>query len=238
MDAKFTIAPPPRAASAGIAACDIKKVVLTLIANSRSSISTGICAAGPTCNRPPATLITTSSPPNSFCARATAARAASGLVRSPVNPRALAPCAVNSLARSATSGTRSTSTSCAPALPSAPATAWPIWPTRPTPVTSATFPLKSGIAPRGDDVVHRRHAALREDDRAVLGDDVHGALDALVVVLQGVKCARRHAVGIRQQRKGKLELGGVPAIRAAGCCRPAVRGCPRARCGGANRSRR
>src|SRR5256885_4790038 len=35
----FTIAPPPRASNAGIAACDTKNVVLMLTASSRSSCS-------------------------------------------------------------------------------------------------------------------------------------------------------------------------------------------------------
>src|SRR5438477_128819 len=63
-DAKFTIAPPPRSSSAGIAACETRNAVSRLTATSRSSCSGRTSSTGPKLRRPPATFTTTSRPPN------------------------------------------------------------------------------------------------------------------------------------------------------------------------------
>src|SRR5512135_149927 len=143
IDATLTMAPRV-AASAATAACETRKVVLRLIAISRSKSWTSVRSMGPYVVSPPARLTTTSSRPNARWAISTARAAISGSVRSPAQGRASMPAAANSRARSATpTALRSATTSLAPARPNARATALPIWPARPTPVTSTTRSRKS-----------------------------------------------------------------------------------------------
>src|SRR5438445_10060077 len=220
MEEKLTMAPPPRAISAGMAAWLTNTAVLTLAASSSSACSGLSWRKSPKENRPPATLTTTSSPPNCRVATATAARAASGRVRSPAAAWAVIPWAASSRTRSPSiSALRSASTSFAPARPSPWATAWPIWPTRPTPVTSATLPRKSGtnaVSPsprhRGDDLGRRRRAPLCELDRPVRADDIHRSLNALPVFLQGVIRLRDRTVGVGEQREVEVHLRHVAGV--------------------------
>src|SRR6266550_5762894 len=212
MDAKLTIAPPPlpRDISSGIAAWHMKNAVLKLTAISRSRISGFTSVNGPKLKNPPATLTTTSSPPNCACAMAVAARAASGCVRSPADALAAMPSAPNSLTRSARpTALTSASSSFAPARPKPRATAWPICPTRPTPVTRTTLPRRSAGT---DDVVHRRGAALRKPDRAIAADHVHRALNALPIVLQRVVRPGDRALRIGQQREIEAKLLDVALV--------------------------
>src|SRR6266576_359085 len=215
IDAKLTIAPPPRASSGGIAAWHMKNAVLKLTASSRSSASGCTSVNGPKLKNPPATFTRMSRPPNCDCTAAAAACAASGCVRSPAEALAAMPSAANSLTRSARpTALTSASNSLAPARPSPRATACPICPTRPTPVTRATFPQRSAGT---DDVIHRGSTALREVHRAVAPDDVHGPLDTLAVVLQGVVRRRNRAVGIGEQRKIELEFLDVALVTVHAC---------------------
>src|SRR6266576_1048411 len=210
MDAKLTIAPLPRDNSSGMAAWHMKNAVLKSTAISRSRISGFTSVNGPKLKNPPATLTTTSSPPNCACAIAVAARAASGCVRSPADALAAMPSAPNSLTRSARpTALTSASSSFAPARPKPRATAWPICPTRPTPVTRTTLPWKSGGT---DDVIHGRSATLGKADGAVAPNHVDRALDALAVVLQRVIRARDRALGVREQRKVETELLDVALV--------------------------
>src|SRR6267378_3424242 len=210
IDAKLTIAPPPRASSGGIAAWHMKNAVLKLTASSRSSISGVTSVNGPKLKNPPATFTRTSRPPNCACAAAAAARAASGWVKSPADALAVIPSAANSLTRSASpTALTSASSSFAPARPMPRATAWPICPTRPTPVTSTTLPRRSAGT---DDVVHRRCAALREAHGAVAADHVDGALNPLAILFERVVRSGDRALRIGEQRKVELHLLDVPAM--------------------------
>src|SRR2546430_4810746 len=183
--------------------------MLTASSASRGSglrSSTGPCLTGP-----PATFTTTSSPPKRSRAVATARRAGSGVVKSPAAASPSTPLPEAPRARSPSPPASTPPlTSGAPARANPVATACPIWPTRPTPVTSATLPRKSGGT--GDDLVDRRCAALREGDRPVLAHDVHGALDPLSIVLEGVVRARDRAVRIGQQRKVESQLPNVTGV--------------------------
>src|SRR5205814_2483748 len=237
-DAKFTIAPPPRSSSAGIAACETRNAVARLTATSRSSCSGRTSSTGPRLRRPPATFTTTSRPPNACFARATARPAVSGVVRSPATARTATPLAVSSVARSATTvASWPTMMSWAPAAPKPRATACPICPTRPTPVMRATLPRKSPATAsalpaghRGDDLVGRRRAPLREGDGSIAGHHVDGALNAVGVVLERVIRPGDRPVGIGQQGKIEAQLGGVaPATPTARRGRRASHARPRAR---------
>src|SRR6266550_1762405 len=210
IDAKLTMDPPRRARSSGTAAWHMKNAVLKLTASSRSSSSGCTSVKGPKLKNPPATFTTISSPPNCACAAAVAARATSGCVRSPADVLAAIPSAANSLTRSASpTALTSASSSFAPARPRPRATAWPICPTRPTPVTSATFPRRSGGT---DDVVDRRCAALREAHRAVAADHIDGTLNARAVLFERIVRAGDRALRIGEQGKGELHLLDVAAM--------------------------
>src|SRR6267378_1193966 len=210
IDAKLTIAPPPRASSGGIAAWHMKNAVLKLTASSRSRISGFTSVNGPKLKNPPATLTRISRPPNCACAAAAAARATSGWVKSPADALAVIPSAANSLMRSASpTALTSASSNFAPARPRPRATACPICPTRPTPVTRTTFPRRSAGT---DDVVYRRRPALREADGAVAADYVDRTLNPLAVFFERVVRTGDRAVQIGQQRKVELHLLDVPAM--------------------------
>src|SRR6266511_600473 len=215
MDAKLTIAPPPPCSSrAGTAAWHMKNAVLKLTDSSRSRISGVTSVKGAKLKNPPATFTTTSRRPCCALAAATAARAASGCVRSPAEAFAARPWAANSFTRSARpTALTSASSSLAPARPSPRATAWPIWPTRPTPVTSATLPARStAMVHRGDDFVHGRRTPLRESHRPVPADHVHGPLDAALVVLERVIRAGNGTIGIGEEREVEAHLLHVTAV--------------------------
>src|SRR5437762_3474227 len=97
--------------------------------------------------------------------------------------------------------------------------ACPICPTRPTPVMRATLPRKSPATAsalpaghRGDDLVGRRRAPLREGDGSVAGHHVDGALNAVGVVLERVIRPGDRPVGIGQQGKIEAQLGGIAEV--------------------------